>query len=148
MTAGELAVLHARSFVSPRPWTEAEFAGLLESSGCVLHTTAGGFLLGRTVAGEAELLTLAVDPAARRTGQGRDLVGRFLVTCAAQGAEAAFLEVASDNPAALALYLTTGWIQAGRRRDYYAPGVDALVLRHALPITAKIDWQAEGELRC
>lgn len=132
MTPAELAALHARCFVIPRPWTEAEFAGLLASSGCLLHMTVDGFLLGRVAAGEAELLTLAVDPSARRTGQGRELVGRFLAACTAHGAEVAFLEVASNNDAALALYRATGWTTAGRRRDYYAPGTDALVMRHAL----------------
>lgn len=132
MTPAELAALHARCFAVPRPWNEGEFAGLLASSGCLLHATDDGFLLGRVAGGEAELLTLAVDPSARCTGQGRELVGRFLATSAAQGAEAAFLEVASDNDAALALYRATGWTPAGRRRNYYAPGIDALVMRHAL----------------
>lgn len=132
MNPRELAALHARCFVTPRPWTEAEIVELLSSSGCVLHATARGFLLGRIVAGEAELLTLAVDPAARRTGQASELVRLFLATCIAEGAEAAFLEVASDNAGALALYRKTGWTPAGKRRDYYAPGVDAVVMRHAL----------------
>jgi len=132
MNPRELAALHARCFVAPQPWTEAEIAGLLWSSGCVLQTTARGFLLGRIAGGEAELLTLAVDPAARRTGQGGELVRLFLATCIVEGAEVAFLEVASDNAGALALYRKTGWTQAGKRRDYYAPGVDAVVMRHAL----------------
>lgn len=132
MSPAELAALHARCFVTPRPWTEAEFLGLLASPGCVLCTSPGGFLLGRIAAGEAELLTLAVDPAARRCGQGRDLVERFLAACVAQAAEVAFLEVASDNAAAAALYRATGWVPTGRRRNYYAAGVDAVVMRHAL----------------
>jgi len=132
MSPAELAALHARCFVTPRPWTEAEFAGLLSSPGCLLCTNAGGFLLGRIAAGEAELLTLAVDPASRRTGQARNLVERFLAGCPIQGAEAAFLEVASDNAPAIALYRATGWSPAGLRRKYYAPGVDAVVMRHAL----------------
>ncbi|MDO5369712.1 GNAT family N-acetyltransferase [Paracoccus sp. (in: a-proteobacteria)] len=132
MTPRELAELHARCFVTPRPWNEAEFAALLSSAACVLHETAGGFLLGRIAGGEAELLTLAVDPAARRAGRGRDLVRRFQAACAAAGAEAAFLEVASDNAPALALYRACGWSPAGLRRNYYAPGIDAVVMRHPL----------------
>lgn len=132
MTPAELAALHARCFAVPRPWSEAEFAALLSSSGAVLERTADGFLLGRVAGGEAELLTLAVSPAARRTGQGRELVRRFLSTCRDGHAEAAFLEVASDNAAALGLYAATGWTAAGRRRNYYAPGLDALVMRHDL----------------
>jgi ribosomal-protein-alanine N-acetyltransferase len=47
-----------------------------------------------------------------------------------------FLEVADDNPAALALYEGSGFEQAGRRRAYYARPdarrADALVLRRPL----------------
>ena len=53
---------------------------------------------------------------ARRRGQGRALVTRFLAAARAQGAETAFLEVAADNTAAIALYAATGWTEAGRRR--------------------------------
>lgn len=132
MTPAALAALHAACFTTPRPWSEAEFASVLAAPGALLLTSDHGFLLGRVAAGEAELLTLAVAPAARRTGEGRDLVRRFLAAAEGQGATVAFLEVASDNPAAQALYRATGWHEAGRRRGYYAPGVDALVLRRDL----------------
>ena len=132
MTPAALAAQHAACFTTPRPWSEAEFASVLAAPGALLLTSDHGFLLGRVAAGEAELLTLAVAPAARRTGEGRDLVRRFLAAAEGQGATVAFLEVASDNPVAQALYRATGWHEAGRRRGYYAPGVDALVLRRDL----------------
>lgn len=132
MSPEQLAALHGRCFVTPRPWTAAEFAGLVSAPGCVLLTAPMGFLLGRVAGGEGELLTLAVAPEARRSGQGRALVERFLAHCAAEGAEAAFLEVASDNKAALGLYHRTGWDSVGRRPAYYAPGIDAVVMRHGL----------------
>lgn len=132
MNPDQLAALHAECFVTPRPWTATEFAGLLSAPGCALLTAAGGFLLGRVAGGEAELLTLAVAPAARRAGQGRALVEGFLAHCIAQGVAAAFLEVASDNLPALGLYRRTGWETVGRRPGYYAPGIDAVVMRHGL----------------
>lgn len=131
MSPDELAAMHAQCFVMPRPWTAAEFTSLL-SSGCALLTAPGGFLLGRVAGGEGELLTLAVAPSGRRAGRGTELVRRFLAACIEQGASAAFLEVASDNAAALALYRRTGWESVGQRRNYYAPGLDAVVMRHAL----------------
>jgi len=60
------------------------------------------------------------------------LVRRFLAECTARGAAVAFLEVAADNAAAIGLYRATGWQQAGQRRNYYAPGLAALVMRHGL----------------
>ncbi|WP_394197106.1 GNAT family N-acetyltransferase [Litoreibacter albidus] len=134
MTPEAQAALHAKCFTTPRPWSAAEFASLAPSSFTLSHPH--GFLLGRVVADEAELLTLAVDPAARRQGIARHLVETFKSTAAAQGASTAFLEVAADNTAAIALYRATGFEPAGRRRGYYrradAPALDALVLRCAI----------------
>ncbi len=137
MTPGALAALHARSFITPRPWTEAEFAGFLADPLVFLLAEGdAGFLLGRVVAGEAELLTLAVAAEARRRGVGRKLVSRFLFQARLRGAETAFLEVAEDNIPALGLYARCGFSEAGRRRGYYPTpngrAVDALVLRRML----------------
>lgn len=132
MTPADLAALHAACFTRPRPWSAAEFAALISAPGAFLLTEGGGFLLGRALADEAELLTLAVPEAARRQGTGARLLARFVTEARARGAEAAFLEVAADNAPARALYSRAGWAAAGRRRDYYGPGADALVLRIAL----------------
>lgn len=132
MTPDDLAWLHALCFTRPRPWSATEFRNLSAAQGSLLLTDSAAFLLGRVIGPEAELLTLAVDPAARRQGQGRTLVTRFLAATRAQGAETAFLEVAADNTAAIALYAATGWTETGRRRGYYGDGIDALVLRHDL----------------
>lgn len=136
MTPDELARLHAASFVSPRPWTAAEFASLLEGPGSFLLIEDEGFLVGRALAGEAEMLTLAVPLQVRRAGIGRRLVERFIDAARGRGADTAFLEVADDNAAALALYRATGWTVAGRRKGYYAHddgrSRDALVLARRL----------------
>lgn len=129
MTPDQLAALHARCFTVPRPWGADEFAELLPSSHCFLLTRGEGFLLGRVIAGEAELLTLAVAPEQRRAGLGRALTADFAATSRRMQASEAFLEVAADNDAAKALYLTQGWHIAGRRARYYGPRTDALILR-------------------
>lgn len=137
MSPAALAALHAACFRRPRPWTEAEFAALLAGPGVILVTDAAGFALGRAAGGEAELLTLAVIPEARRRGLGRALLVRFEAEARARGAAEVFLEVAADNLPARALYARAGYGQAGRRRGYYAagpegPATDALVLRRSL----------------
>ena len=133
--AGEMAALHAAAFESP--WGEAEIAALLRGPGGMAFAADGGFILIRVAADEAEVLTLAVAPEARRRGAGRALVREGVAAARAAGAEAMFLEVASDNAAALALYAGEGFAEVGRRRGYYARGrgqaADALVLRRALP---------------
>ncbi|MEM9707177.1 MAG: GNAT family N-acetyltransferase [Pseudomonadota bacterium] len=95
-----------------------------------------GFLLGRTIGWETELLTLAVAMSARRRGLGHAILEAFEVEAQERGSKAAFLEVADDNPAALALYHKTGWHQVGQRPGYYprpaADPANALILRKAL----------------
>ena len=108
MRPAVLAALHARCFTMPRPWSEAEFAELLESPHAFLVTAPGGFLLGRVIAGEAELLTVAVAPESRRRGTGRALLQAFSEAARARAADTAFLEVAEDNAPARALYRAAG----------------------------------------
>ncbi|WP_343080953.1 GNAT family N-acetyltransferase [Ostreiculturibacter nitratireducens] len=132
MSPEDLAALHSRCFTAPRPWGAGEFASLLSQPSVFLLEEGQGFILGRVVAGEAELLTLAVAPEARRRGLGRALLSRFDETARTRGAEDAFLEVAENNAAARALYAAAGWKPAGRRRGYVTGldgrSVDALVL--------------------
>lgn len=136
LSPAEMARLHAACFTTPRPWTKAEFADLLSSPLCFALTEDGGLLLGRVVAGEAELLTIAVAQALRRNGLGRRLMQGFLDEAVARGADSAFLEVAASNLAAQALYRAMGFAEAGRRRGYYhspAGGAeDALILVRSL----------------
>lgn len=117
-TAARLADLHAAAF--PAPWDAAAFAALLDQSGVLAIEAPGGFILIRTVADEAEILTLAVDPVARRRGLGARLVRDGAAAAAAGGAARLFLEVADDNTAALAVYARAGFLEAGRRPGYYA----------------------------
>lgn len=132
MTPAQMAALHAQCFDTPRPWSAAEFAALLSSPTTFTLTRPTGFLLGRAVADEAELLTLAVDPNHRRAGHGRALVAAFLDESRQKHAATAFLEVAADNAPAIALYHSAGFTESGRRPRYYAAADgtrrDALIL--------------------
>ncbi len=86
----------------------------------------GGFIMARRAGGEAEILTLAVAPPARRQGVARDLVTAVM---AAVADLPVFLEVAAENAPAQRLYAAAGFTECGRRRNYYGLGRDALVLR-------------------
>ncbi len=137
MTPEALTALHARAFTTPRPWTRSEFDGFLADPLVFLLIEGdAGFLLGRAVAGEAELLTLAVAPEARGRGLGQRLVLRFLYQARLRGAGTAFLEVAEDNAPARAVYARAGFAETGRRRRYYRTpegrSIDALVLARVL----------------
>lgn len=140
MTPETLAALHRRCFRSPPPWSAADFAGFIaDPLAFLLVEGDAGFLLGRAVAGEAELLTLAVAPEARRLGLGRKLVARFLYQAQLRRADQAFLEVRADNAPAIALYESAGFEATGRRRSYYqdpdGSRTDAVVLTRRLAAT-------------
>lgn len=96
-----------------------------------------GFVIHRVVAGESELMALAVAPDQRGRGLGLRLLQTALTDVLRMGARAMFLEVAVDNPAAQNLYLKQGFKKVGRRANYYqmpdGRRVDALVYRLKLP---------------
>ena len=121
MTPAALARLHARCFTTPPPWSEASFAALLDSPHVFALTAsaANAFALGRVIGPEAELLTLATDPDARRQGLARALLAEFERAARARAAETLFLEVAETNTAALALYTGWGFTPNGRRPGYF-----------------------------
>lgn len=136
MTPDALAALHTACFDTPPPWSATSFANLLSDPTVFLIADDHGFVLGRVVVDEAELLTLAVDPAQRRVGIGRRLLDRFETRANRQGATYAFLEVSERNAPAIGLYSAAGWTKAGRRTEYYrtpdACRIDALILSKAL----------------
>jgi ribosomal-protein-alanine N-acetyltransferase len=127
--AAALAALHAAAFPPAEAWSAEAIARLLEMPGAfALHLPGRGFLLARVAAEEAEILTLAVLPGARRQGVGRALLVAAMAAAAAAGAKRLLLEVAEANVAARGLYASAGFVPVGRRRDYYSPGADALLL--------------------
>nr|WP_165982634.1 GNAT family N-acetyltransferase [Dankookia rubra] len=131
--AGALAALHAAAFPPGEAWGADAIALMLELPGTYgIWSPGEGFVLARVAGGEAEILTLAVCPAARRRGLGGALMAAALAGAALRGAAAMFLEVAAGNAAALGLYLGLGFAEVGRRRRYYPDGSDALVLRRGL----------------
>lgn len=136
MTPDTLATTHARAFVATRGWSALEFAALLASPGIILTGDATAFVLGRVTLDEAEVLTLATDPALQRRGLARAALAAFEAQARAAGAEKAFLEVAEDNHPAKALYAAASYAQVGRRPGYYATltgnRVAALILQKLL----------------
>jgi len=134
--APALAAIHAAAFPPHDAWGPDAIALMLGMPGAFgLAASSEGFVLARAAAGEAEILTLAVHPAARRRGLGQALMAAALAGAAARGAAAMFLEVAAGNGAARALYAGLCFVEVGRRRRYYADGSDALVLRLDLVAT-------------
>ena len=99
--------------------------------------SANGFAIGRVAGPEAELLTIAVLPDARRNGVGRALLCRFENGARERGAKETFLEVAADNTAASRLYESQGYARCSYRKDYHetptGPKIAALLYKKPTP---------------
>jgi ribosomal-protein-alanine N-acetyltransferase len=131
-----MAALHAACFA--KSWDAAEIGQFLGVPGCLALLAAPraqapqGFLIVRSAGDEAELLTLAVDPACRRLGLAQALLGAATSALRDTGSKRLFLEVDEENSAARGLYKSLGAVVAGRRPRYYEHGADADIFSLAL----------------
>lgn len=89
-----------------------------------------GFALLRCM-DDAELIRIAVSPAYRRQGIGRQLLNALIEEIYRRDIHSIFLEVRSSNTAALDLYESAGFSKVGVRKAYYAaPIEDAIIMRY------------------
>ena len=103
---------------------------LVAEDGNTLIGYAGMMFTGGT---QADVVTLAVNPARWGEGTGTALLMALVDEADKRGCEEVLLEVREDNPRARRLYLRHGFTEVGIRRGYYQPsGVDAVVMRKAL----------------
>jgi ribosomal-protein-alanine N-acetyltransferase len=133
---GRCAELEKMLFAGEDPWSESAFAAELDWGHYYLGAYTAGQLVGYaglSLAGapgdmEGSVHTLGVDPAWQRKGVGKLLL-RALLDRADREAAAVFLEVRTDNVAAIALYEAHGFSTIGLRRRYYQPsGADAYTM--------------------
>lgn len=128
-----LAETHRAAFApTSREWSGDEIADLARAGLLLADDVDRGFALFSVAADEAELLTIAVHPDHRRCGLARDLLTSAERMLRADGALRIYLEVAADNPPAIALYEALQYQISGRRKLYYrrAAGdrIDAVVM--------------------
>jgi ribosomal-protein-alanine N-acetyltransferase len=137
--APKLAQLHGASF--HRGWGEAEFEGMLTERNTLVHRLRQGrniigFAASRMVAGEAEILSIAVNASYRGRGLSRNLLLTHLGHLAGRGVRTVFLEVEEINQPARRLYERAGFGIAGRRERYYrqpdGEQLNALLMRRDL----------------
>ena len=114
-------------------WTEASYresaerdgalALVSEAEGCVV-----GFIIGRQVADEAEILNLAARPANRRRGEGEALLKALLEELGSRQVSRVLLEVRESNENGITFYLKHGFSKTGRRPRYYREPEEAAIL--------------------
>lgn len=123
----------------PYPWTEGIMRDCLRARySCWVYETDTqviGYAILSVGAGEAHVLNISMHPDFQGRGLGRELMAHLLDTARSRGADTVFLEVRPSNRAAVHLYESMGFNQAGLRRDYYPAArgrEDALIMALAL----------------
>ena len=119
MTPASLAATHGAAFTQARPWSEAEFAGLLTQRGVILLGDAKSFILGRVIGDEAEVITLATHPEFQRQGLAQSTLSDFTSQMRSLSVASIFLEVSETNTPAKSLYMNAGFKNVGYRPRYY-----------------------------
>ena len=89
-----------------------------------------GYVGSQTVLGWADMMNLAVSPEYRRQGVGEELVEQLMTHLCSKDVSCLTLEVRASNDPAITLYHKLGFVEVGRRPNYYRnPKEDALILR-------------------
>lgn len=117
------------------PWSENSIASELEN-GLSLWLVAldgprvAGYVGSQSVLGESDMMNVAVHPDYRRQGVGKELVTALITCLKEKGNYQLTLEVRASNISAQKLYENLGFVEIGRRKNYYrAPKEDALILQ-------------------
>jgi|1185.fasta_scaffold183644_2 ribosomal-protein-alanine N-acetyltransferase len=145
------AELERTLFAGDDPWSEGTLRAELDHGnhyfgayvdGVGLVGYAGVSVVGTVRDAEANVHTIGVDPGWQGRGIGRMLL-RALLAVADEFGAPVYLEVRTDNDAAIALYRAHGFVRIGLRRKYYQPsGADAYTM--ARPAHAGEKAQKDG----
>lgn len=125
-----LAAIEKACFAAP--WSENALREEL-GKGIFLVAETGegpaGYIGCQTVLDEGYITNVAVAPAYRRQGVGRELVGALLAHARRQGLTFVTLEVRRGNAPAIALYEGLGFVPVGVRKGFYRnPPEDAVLM--------------------
>ena len=117
------AVMEVERAAYPYPWSEGIFRDCLRVGYCCWICNLDESIIGHGVisvaAGECHVLNVCIHPRWQGHGLGRKLLRHLLELGHRHHADTAFLEVRSSNASAIALYLSEGFNEVGRRRGYY-----------------------------
>lgn len=142
MVAGDIDQVHAlETSVYPHPWSRGNFIDSLASgyNGWTLRDAGGalvGYFLLMCAVDEAHLLNVAVAAPHQRQGLGLYLLDKIVACARGLSMESILLEVRPSNLRALKVYERYGFVQIGRRKNYYpahnGQREDAIVMRFSL----------------
>jgi ribosomal-protein-alanine N-acetyltransferase len=114
----------------PADWSVLEKRPLPSQEVLVAHARERilGVAVTAVTDGVCDLMLIAVDPDLSRAGLGAALIETAGKLALPRGAHRMMLEVSAENSGACAFYRSIGFEQTGRRKGYFGPGHDALVM--------------------
>lgn len=98
----------------------------------VSNSTVLGYVVASASGKRCHIISLAVRPAYRRIGIGRDLLMSLLERLQSRGVVGVSLEVREDNLIPAALYQKLGFRPSRRIDGYYEDGCSAVVFERSL----------------
>lgn len=127
------AIMALEAACFDQPWTHDNFVGELRRRVTIaIGLRFEGLLAAQCffwlIAPEIHLLNVAVAPRFRGRGLARRLLTVMLAIGRKAGVDCVFLEARASNRAAIKLYRSLGFENAGTRPDYYEDGEDALMM--------------------
>lgn len=126
-----------RKFFST-PWSEASIAHYMEAGNMVFIVARSGdvpvgYAAVQCILDEGNLVSIGVDDAYRNMGIASELLDIVYEQAYAGGVRTIHLEVRPSNEAAIALYEKEGFVEIGRRKNFYRePEEDALLYKKDL----------------
>lgn len=117
------------------PWSETSIASELNNKLSLWMVAVDdekviGYVGSQTVLGETDMMNIAVHPDYRKQGIGTALIVGLIDALELRGSHSLMLEVRSSNTPAISVYEKLGFVEVGRRKNYYRnPKEDALIMR-------------------
>jgi ribosomal-protein-alanine N-acetyltransferase len=127
-------ILEIENLSFSTPWSRKGFLQELENPiarlwALMCDRILLGYLSFWAVREEMQLLDLAVHPRYRSRGHGSYLLARMIDFACSKGISRIWLEVRASGSAARRLYEKSGFLESGRRKNYYTnPTEDAIVM--------------------
>ncbi|HQE22804.1 MAG TPA: ribosomal protein S18-alanine N-acetyltransferase [Syntrophomonadaceae bacterium] len=120
------------------PWSRQSYMGELKNQFatylvCDKEAQVAGYVGIWVVFEEAHITNIAVAPQWRGQGLGRVLMEEAERVARQKNALRILLEVRPSNHVALSLYTSLGYVESGRRKEYYSDnGEDAIIMTKLL----------------
>ena len=117
------------------PWSETSIASEVDNRlsywlVAEIDGVVAGYVGSQTVLDATDMMNLAVRQESRRQGVAHQLVERLIAELSKMEANILMLEVRVSNASAIAFYEKMGFVQVGRRPNYYfKPREDAFIMR-------------------